>query len=78
MRLMSDLDDIASRPYQTLRNRESGGQLVIFAGCPHDHGNAMAFDLDFQRLFGGQVIPVVGKGKRMNPPQGNFFDAAAK
>jgi hypothetical protein len=38
----------------------------------------MVFDPDFQRLFGGQVVPIVGKGKGMNSPDGNFFDAATK
>ncbi len=78
MRLMSDLDHIAGCSHQTLRYNKSCGKFVVIAGCPHDHRNAVAFDPDFQRLFGGQVIPVLGNGGVLNPAHCNFFDSPAE
>jgi hypothetical protein len=77
MRSMTDLNYIAGRSHQTLRYSKSCRKFLIFTGCPHDHRNAMAFDADFQRLFGSQVIPLVGEGRAMNPPHCNFLDSAA-
>lgn len=78
MRLMADLDDIAGRSHQTLRYSKTCRQFSIFAGCPHDHRDTMAFDADFEWFFSGQTVPIVGKGKGINSPHGNFFHSAGR
>jgi len=78
MRLMTDLEYIASRSHQTLGHSKSGRQFVIFAGGPHDDRNTMTFDADLERFFGSQAIPVVGKGRAVHPPHGDFSHLAAE
>jgi len=78
MRPMPDIEHLAGGAHQTLSDEKAGRQLAIFARSPHDDGNAVALDSDFQRLFSGQVIDPLRPGATVNPVQSNFSDAAPR
>src|SRR6266404_6854742 len=78
MRTVPDVNKIASCMHQALGHEKSCRQFAIFARRPHDDGDAVAFDPDFQRLLGSKEVLVVRTCGAVHPPQGNFSDSAAK
>src|SRR6266566_754108 len=78
MRTMPDVNEIAGCAHQAFGHEKASRQLVIFARRSHDDRNAVVFNSDFQRLFGGQEISFLAAGGTVHPPHRNFSDSAAR
>jgi hypothetical protein len=72
--VVPDLDKITGCMHETLGHEKSCRQFAILARRPHDDGDAMALNPDFQWLFGGQAVLLVSFGSAVDAPDRNLSD----
>src|SRR5260370_33615431 len=74
MRVVPDLNKITGCVHEALGHKKSCRQFAILARRPHDNGDAMALNPDFQRLFDGQAIFLVSFSRAIDAPDRNLSD----
>src|SRR5215510_3219954 len=57
-RIGLDFRNVLSRFNEPLAEQEASGELIVMAGRAHRHAHGARVDLDFQRFFRRELVPL--------------------